>query len=206
MKILAVEFSSARRSVAVVEDGRVLSESFDVGGRAAIDLVERALSQAKVEREQIECIAVGIGPGSYTGIRGAISLAQGWQLARDIKCRGISSIECMAAQAQRDKVFGHVAVIVDAQRQEFYVAEYEINATDVREVAAVRIVAPADVKAPAIIGPDKTPYFPQAKHVYPEAAMLGQMASMKSGFVAGEKLEAIYLRETNFVKVAASKL
>ncbi|MGZ5566967.1 MAG: tRNA threonylcarbamoyladenosine biosynthesis protein TsaB, partial [Limisphaerales bacterium] len=80
MKILAVEFSSERRSVAVVENGRVLGEAFEMGGRAAIALVERALATSNVDREQIECIAVGTGPGSYTGIRGAISLAQGWQL------------------------------------------------------------------------------------------------------------------------------
>jgi tRNA threonylcarbamoyl adenosine modification protein YeaZ len=202
MKILAVEFSSERRSVAVVENGRVLSEAFEIGGRAAIALVERALSEAKVEREQIDCIAVGIGPGSYAGIRGAISLAQGWQLAREIKCVGISSIECMAAQAQRDKAFGHVAVVVDAQRQEFYVTDYEISATAVTEVVPVRIVGPADVKAPAIIGPDKTPYFPHAKRAYPEAGMLGQMASIRTDFVPGEKLEPIYLRETNFKKVS----
>ena len=206
MKILAVEFSSERRSVALVENGRVLSEAFEMGGRAAIDLVERALSQAKVEREQIDCVAVGTGPGSYTGIRGAISLAQGWQLAREIKCIGISSVECMAAQAQRDKIFGHVAVVVDAQRQELYVAEYEISATGVKEVVPLRIVAPVEVKAPSVIGPDNTPFFPQAKRVFPEAAMLGQLASKRTDFVASEKLEAIYLRETNFKKVATSKM
>jgi tRNA threonylcarbamoyladenosine biosynthesis protein TsaB len=116
MKILAVEFSSERRSVAVVENGRVLGEAFEMGGRAAIELVEKALAAAKVEREQIDGVAIGIGPGSYTGIRGAISLAQGWQLARDVKLIGISSAECIAAQAQQDKLFGNVAVVVDAQR------------------------------------------------------------------------------------------
>lgn len=206
MKILAVEFSSERRSVAVVENCRVLSEAFEMGGRAAISLVERALTEAKIEREQIDCIAVGIGPGSYTGIRGAISLAQGWQLAREVKCIGISSIECMAMQAQRDKQFGHVAVTVDAQRQEFYVADYEISATAVKEIEALRIVAPTGIKAATIIGPDKTSYFPHAKQIFPEAAMLGQMASKRTDYVAGEKLEPIYLRETNFKKVATSKL
>jgi tRNA A37 threonylcarbamoyladenosine modification protein TsaB len=112
----------------------------------------------------------------------------------------------MAMQVQRDKTFGHVAVIVDAQRQEFYVAEYEISASAVTEVAALRIVSPADVKAPVIIGPDKTACIPKAKHVYPEAAMLGQMASKRTNFIPSENLEAIYLRETNFVKVGASKL
>ena len=48
-------------------------------------------------REAIEAIAVGLGPGSYTGIRAAIALAQGWQLAREVKTLGVSSVAAMAA-------------------------------------------------------------------------------------------------------------
>ena len=44
-------------------------------------MIEEALREAGLEREQIEVLAVGLGPGSYTGIRVALSLAQGWQLA-----------------------------------------------------------------------------------------------------------------------------
>src|SRR6476620_717256 len=109
-----------------------------MGGRAAIELVEKALAHAKVEREQIECIAVGIGPGSYTGIRGAISLAQGWQLARGVKLLGISSVECVAAQAQRDNLFGEIAVIVDAQRDEFYVGKYTVDTNGFTETEPLR--------------------------------------------------------------------
>jgi len=62
----------------------VLAEQAEAAGQDVppLRLVERALAEAKVERGQIECVAVGLGPGSYTGIRGAIALAQGWQLAR----------------------------------------------------------------------------------------------------------------------------
>ena len=59
-------------------------------------------------------IAVGLGPGSYTGIRAAIAVAQGWQLARGIKLLGINSVECLAAQAQAGKIFGRVNVVIDA--------------------------------------------------------------------------------------------
>ena len=52
-------------------------------------MIESALAEAKIEREQIEVIAVGLGPGSYTGIRAAISVAQGWQLARGVKLLGV---------------------------------------------------------------------------------------------------------------------
>jgi tRNA threonylcarbamoyladenosine biosynthesis protein TsaB len=203
MKILAIEFSSERRSVAVVDDGRVLGEAVEMGGRAAITLVEEALIKAKVEREQIECIAVGIGPGSYTGIRGAISLAQGWQLARDIKLLSISSVECMAAQAQRDKTFGNIAVIVDAQRNEFYVGKFAVDGNGFREIEPLEIVPRADAQELSFtfIGPDADQLGAKTK-TYPAAAMLGQLASRRMDFIPGEKLEPIYLREITFAKVA----
>src|SRR5689334_10279029 len=101
MKILAVEFASPQRSVALVDTDAntrsrfALSEVIETGTRSthAFKMIEEALSQAQVEREQVECLAIGLGPGSYTGIRIAIAIAQGWQLARDVKLLGISSAE-----------------------------------------------------------------------------------------------------------------
>ena len=49
-------------------------------------------------------------------------MAQGWQLARGVKLLGVSSAECLAAQAQAEKIFGRVNVVIDAQRNEFYLA------------------------------------------------------------------------------------
>ena len=70
----------------------------------AFGLIETALGQAQIEREQIDCLAVGLGPGSYTGIRAAISIAQAWQLARNVRVLGVGSVECFALQAQADVV------------------------------------------------------------------------------------------------------
>src|ERR1043165_8201025 len=118
MKILALEFSSPQRSVAVVSKDE-FHESLS-GSNESFTMIEEALRDAKLEREQIECIVVGHGLGSYTGIRAEISIAQGWQLARPIKLLGISSAECIAAQAQAEGLSGRVNVTVDAQREEFY--------------------------------------------------------------------------------------
>src|SRR5471032_627275 len=120
MTILALEFSSPQRSVAIARDGIVLSETSELGGRntAAFGMIEKILVEAKNEREEVEVIVVGLGPGSYTGIRAAIALAQGWQLAREIKLLGVSSVEAIAAQAQAEKIFGRVNVVIDAQRNE----------------------------------------------------------------------------------------
>jgi tRNA threonylcarbamoyladenosine biosynthesis protein TsaB len=216
MKILAVEFSSEERSVAVVQaDG-------DAGplllGRAAesrvhrpLGLVEEALRQAGCEREEIETIAIGLGPGSYTGIRGAIALAQGWQLGRGINALGLSSVECLAGGAEQEKIFGPVNIIVDAQRNEFYLARYEISPGAWREVETLRLSSFAEIEALAqrserLLGPGAAEWFPSAQNLYPDAAILGRLASARRDFVPAEKLEPIYLRETAFKKAPPTRV
>src|SRR5207244_9389846 len=108
------------------------------------------LRQAQVEREQVECIALGLGPGSYNGIRLSIAIAQGWDLASDegrIKLLGISSAECIAAEAGKEGLEGRVVVVVDAQRSEFYVAMYEIGSAESREVEPLALASLDQLKA-----------------------------------------------------------
>lgn len=207
MKILALEFSSSQRSVAVADDRRVSSEVIESGGRGtnALAMVDGALREANLEREQIECLAVGIGPGSYTGIRVAISVAQGWQLARGVKLLGISAIECLAAQAQADGLRGDVTTVIDAQRSEFYIARYKISPEGRREITPLQLTGLSDVLAMGkagelLIGPEVTRSIPTGKIMFPRATTLAELASNRSDFVSGETLEPIYLRETSFVK------
>ncbi|MEI8291693.1 MAG: tRNA (adenosine(37)-N6)-threonylcarbamoyltransferase complex dimerization subunit type 1 TsaB [Verrucomicrobiota bacterium] len=202
MMMLALEFSSARRSVALARNGIVLSEAVEqTGGRGtnALGLIETVLAGAKASREEIEAIAVGLGPGSYTGIRAAIAVAQGWQLARGVKLLGVSSAEAIAAQAQAEKIFGRVNVVIDAQRGEFYLVTWEVSPAGCREISPLKIVAGAGLDllksaGEICVGPE------QERQLFPPAALLALLASGRSGFAAGEKLEPIYLRETNFVK------
>jgi tRNA threonylcarbamoyl adenosine modification protein YeaZ len=209
MKILALEFSSPQRSVAVVRRGEFHESLSD--SNAPFTMIEDALRDARLEREQIECIVVGLGPGSYTGIRGAISIVQGWQFARGIKLLGISSAECVAAQAQTDGLTGRVNVIVDAQREEFYLAGYELAATGAREIEPLKIVTAAEVRrraeaGEALIGPEVSRWFPSGKTIFPRAATLGRLALDRTDFVAGETLAPIYLRETKFVKAPPPRI
>ena len=207
MKILAVEFSSEQRSIAVVENGSVLGRAMETGGRTAraFTLIERALSAAGLEREAIDCLAIGLGPGSYAGIRAAIALAQGWQLARETRLLGLGSVECLAEQARAAKLTGPVNILIDAQRGEFYSATYELDAAGCRLLQPLRIISLAEAQAlgetgPLIIGPDLLPRFPQGHVHFPDASTLGQLAAKRTNFVTGDKLEPIYLRETSFVK------
>jgi tRNA threonylcarbamoyl adenosine modification protein YeaZ len=207
MKILALEFSSSQRSVAILDSAERLSEVVETGAgaNAPLVMIEEALRQATLEREQVECVAIGLGPGSYTGIRSAIALAQGWQLARHVKLLGITSAECVAAQAQSDGVIGKVGVIVDAQREEFYLATYELRQNGYKALEPLRIVTREELQRGAtsgnvFIGPEVTRWFASGKITFPRAATLGKLALNRTDFIAGEKLEPIYLRETKFVK------
>jgi tRNA threonylcarbamoyl adenosine modification protein YeaZ len=207
MTILALEFSSPQRSVAVLHPSDAIFEAVETGGHGtnAFGMIEQALAETKIEREQIDVVAVGLGPGSYTGIRASISLAQGWQLARGVKLLGVSSAEAIAAQARAEKIFGRVNVVIDAQRNEFYLATYEISTDGWREIVPLKILSRAEVQSRAgadgiLTGPEVTRWFPGGRLVFPRAAMLAELAARRNDFTPGEKLEPIYLRETNFVK------
>jgi tRNA threonylcarbamoyl adenosine modification protein YeaZ len=222
MKILALEFSSAQRSVAIVQpaaSGHLthaapsISEVIETGGRAtkAIRMIEQALSDAQLEREQIDCVAVGLGPGSYNGIRAAIAFAQGWQLARSVKLLGISSVECIAEQARLDGLIGTINIVIDAQRNEFYVGQYAFEEKGWTELRPLRLATFAEVQqierpGETLIGPEVTKWFPSGRIIFPRAAMLGQLALRRGDFVSGEKLEPIYLRETSFVKAPPPRI
>jgi tRNA threonylcarbamoyladenosine biosynthesis protein TsaB len=212
MTILALEFSSSQRSVAVVRDGCVLAEASETGERAtnAFGLIKNVLVASKIRREEIECLAVGLGPGSYTGIRVALSMAQGWQLACGVKLLGISSVRCLAAQAQAEKIFGRVNVVIDAQRGEFYRAAYEVTTDGIKEIEPLKIVSAIEVKSKSdageiLTGPEVTRWFAAGKTLFPQAATLAKLAVLRGDFTSGENLEPVYLRATNFLKASAQQ-
>ncbi|MCS7337780.1 MAG: tRNA (adenosine(37)-N6)-threonylcarbamoyltransferase complex dimerization subunit type 1 TsaB [Verrucomicrobiae bacterium] len=231
MKILALEFSSSHRSVAVAvlephapparatrlaELHRAvrLSEVIDASRASTVQpfrMIEEALRQAELDRNQIECVAVGLGPGSYTGIRAAIAIAQGWQLARGVKLTGVSSVLATAANAWDSGLRGRCSVIVDAQRNEFYLAGYELDEAGATETEPLRLASAEEVNRLAeagrvLIGPDAHAYITNARAVYPSAAWIARLAAAQAEFVPGEKLEPIYLRETSFVKAPPPRI
>jgi len=214
MKILALYFSSPQRSVAVLsaKDATAHEVIDSSPGRdmKPFSLIEAALRHAGQEREAIECLAIGLGPGSYTGIRVAVSLAQGWQLATGVKLLGISSVECIAAQAATDGARGGFSGVIDAQRGEFYLASCEAQNGAAREITPLKLATRAEVEereraGAQLIGPEVTRWFPNGRIVFPQAATLAHLASTRSDFLPGEQLDPIYLRETTFVKAPPAR-
>lgn len=199
MTILALEFSSDRRGVAVAREGQVLAEVVHSETRETpiFALITRALEQAGVERSGIDGVAVGLGPGSYTGVRLAISVAQGWQLGAGVTTVGISSLENLAVMAAG---LGPTLLAIDSQRQEFAVVE----AAEGRLTGTVRLISAADLAVrlaavECVAGPDRRTGLEGIRPLFPSAAVLAQLAAGRPS-VPSEQLTPIYLRETSFAK------
>lgn len=207
MTLLALEFSSDRRSVAVAREGQVLAEVVHQGTlRTPIfALIEAALTQAGVGREAIEAIAVGLGPGSYTGVRLAISVAQGWQLATGVKTIGVNSLANLAAVAAQNPETSSCLLAVDAQRHEFAVAEADGG----RLISDVRLAPAAELKTrlasgESIAGPDVPRLLGGGIELFPSAATAARLATEGSS-VPAETLAPVYLRDVSFVKAPAPR-
>lgn len=216
MKMLSLEFSSSRRSAAVLEadadSSHELGRAVESQGRhtRAFHLIETALAQAGLAREAVESLAVGLGPGSYTGIRIAIAIAQGWQLARDVRLLGAGSLEALAWQVARARQEGSFAVAVDAQRREFAVATCRAVAGGLDAMGPLRLVPFEALRDLAksglpVLGPDLPPELGGATEVFPEAAAVGALAARSGGFVSGERLEPIYLRASAYTKAPSPR-
>lgn len=200
MKILALEFSSRRRSVAIAEDSTLLArmETEDVK-KAPLALIDEALKKASLDQTAIGTIALGIGPGSYTGIRSAIATAQGWQLARNANLLAIPSNEILAATARANGLRGETHFIIDAQRHEYYHATWNLTDETQTETGPLRIIDVATAAELDAHGPDSLG-FPTCEPLYPDATLLAQLAAHRTNYQPGETIEPIYLRPTEFTK------
>ncbi len=189
--------------MAIGGDGEVISyceESVD-SALKPFKMIEIALAKASIDVKEIECVSVGIGPGSYTGIRIAISVAQGWQLARNVKLLGINTVTSMAEKLAYNKLDNKYRIVIDAQRGEFYCADYDVENGSfkcAKELSIVDINTINNTKDRILIGTDIR--FKNAIQLTPDAKSIYRLSINNNNFVAGEKLEPIYLRQISFVK------
>lgn len=211
--LLALECSASTRSIALWDAGRVAASRRhpEVRQTSLFALIDDALNEIGARRDAITGMAVGLGPGSYTGIRAAIAVAQGWELATQIRLQGISSAEVCARRCQSEGIQGDVAVVIDAQRQECYLAEYRIRPDSCALLEPLRLVTRSEVRSRAdaglqLVGPELEAQGLEGRRILPDAAILAAIASTRSEFQSGDRLKPIYLRATTFVKAAPPRV
>lgn len=117
MRLLAIETATEACSVAILVDGDV-RERFEIAPRLHAELTlpwaEQLLADAGVAKSQLDAIAVGRGPGAFTGVRLAIALAQGIALALDRPLLPVSTLAALAMRAEG----GRIVAAIDARMGE----------------------------------------------------------------------------------------
>lgn len=128
MKILAFDSSNQPLSVAIIDDQQLLTEqTINVKRNHSIQLmpaIEEALKQANLQLKDIDRIAVASGPGSYTGLRIAVTIAKSLAWAQDIELVGISSLKVLAANSFEQE---NIVPLFDARRENIYTGLYSRN-------------------------------------------------------------------------------
>ena len=153
MNILALETATDACSVALLTAVGLWSRH-EVAPRQHTDLllgmIDAVLADAAVTRNNIDGVAFGHGPGSFTGVRIAASVAQGIAAARNLPVAPVSSLRALAAGAIVADEGGRVLVALDARRAEIYFAAYEFDADNVDSRAHCQdcVIAPEDVRIP----------------------------------------------------------
>ena len=124
MKILSVDSSSVTASVAITENGKILSEKFINNGlthsQTLMPMVESAINDSGVSINDIDLFAITNGPGSFTGVRIGIASVKGMADALDKKCIAISTLEAIAEPLKNDDVIA--CAVMDARCNQVYTA------------------------------------------------------------------------------------
>lgn len=127
MNLLAIETATESCSVALVHGDEVIARS-ELAPRRHAELVlpmaDALLAEAGIGRHALDAIAVGRGPGAFTGVRLGVSLAQGMALALGVPVVTVSSLAALALEAPDDDSDAAILAVIDARMGELYVACY----------------------------------------------------------------------------------
>jgi len=124
MRLLAIETSTEYCSVALWQDGVVRERCELVGQKHSevlMEMLDALLKEAGIKVKQVDGIAFGKGPGSFTGVRIACGVTQGLALGADVDVVGVCTLEALAEASGKDKVI----TALDARMSELYFAAYE---------------------------------------------------------------------------------
>lgn len=192
--ILALDTSTSRSSVALVDGDRVLAEKFSDGamahGEVIGSLVESALACAFTTADKVAAVAVGTGPGPFTGLRVGIAFARTFGWARSIPVWGVCSLDALAAEVDHKDFI----VATDARRKEVYWARY----VDGLRQGEPEVSKPADVPTGYTVGEGGFLYLDHFvdhhEPRFPSAVHIALLARRDSALGKALPLDARYLR------------
>jgi tRNA threonylcarbamoyladenosine biosynthesis protein TsaB len=217
VRTLAIESSTAATSVAVGEDGRIMSMALNVDNRGHVGFLTEAIDfcmrKAGLAPSDLDSIIVDIGPGSFTGIRAGIATAQGIGAAVGIPVLAASALDALAFRAAT----GHRRIwpLVDARRGEVATASYRPVPGGVVKESPPELLTPEKLRATLDSDPDNALIVGDWQALpagtlrgihraktgrprYPSADVLLELAAQqaaRSGLVPSSDVRPMYLRQ-----------
>ena len=143
--ILAIETATACCSVALSHQGELSERSLvgnNVHSQVLLEMVQDLLQLAAISVNDLDAVAVGQGPGSFTGLRIGVGVAQGIAYGADCPMIAVSSLDALAIRAPSD---GVVLAGIDARMGEVYWAEYSKNLNALERISALQVSPPEEV-------------------------------------------------------------
>jgi tRNA threonylcarbamoyladenosine biosynthesis protein TsaB len=218
MKILALDTATEACSVALWLDGQVVLDAVELAhghAQRILPMIDALLAAHALRLTDLDSIAVGCGPGGFTGLRLAISIAQGLALGADLPAVGVSNLAAVAqAMFDRDPAAEQVLVCNDARMNEVYTGLYRRGGDGLAvPVGAERVLSPDAVAAPegAAVGAGRGfRAYPQLAQrlraslgyiddaVLPDAGAIVRLAAARLAAgegVAADVLQPVYLRD-----------
>jgi len=146
-KILAIDTATEACSAALYIDG-VITEQFKIAPREhtqlILGMIEALLDQSGIKVGELDALAFGRGPGSFTGVRIATGIVQGLAFASDLPVIPVSTLAALAQQAYDNHQQAHVLAAIDARMGEIYWACYVKDENNLMRLSETEQVSPAE--------------------------------------------------------------
>lgn len=129
MLILAFETSAKAGSVALMDETRLLGESYCntalTHSQTLLSMGQELLKTCGYTPDDVTDVAVAAGPGSFTGVRIGVAAAKGFSWAKELPCWGVSTLEAMALALGQWQ--GYICPVMDARREQVYNALFKVS-------------------------------------------------------------------------------
>ena len=148
MRILAFESSAKAASVALMQDGVLLAESFQNNGKThsatLMPMAQQVLMDCGLTAAELDAVAVAKGPGSFTGVRIGVAAAKGLAWGAEKPVCGVSTLEAMATQLSMQA--GIICPVMDARRGQVYNALFQSDGKTLTRLTSDRAISLEDLK------------------------------------------------------------
>ncbi|OZB42500.1 MAG: tRNA (adenosine(37)-N6)-threonylcarbamoyltransferase complex dimerization subunit type 1 TsaB, partial [Alishewanella sp. 34-51-39] len=144
MKFLALDTSTEACSVALALDGQILALDEvcpQQHSKRILPMIQQLLADAGVSLNQLDGIIFGRGPGSFTGVRIGVSVAQGLAFGADLPVFGVSTLAAMAQAAAVQQNATEVIAAIDARMAEVYIAAFTLGEAGLMQAITPEIAA-----------------------------------------------------------------